>query len=427
MFRSCNVSAVVCVLLLCMTCCGMSASKTKSNIFRDNMSFLTKTPKVYDCPDVQVLGDKAVWYEQIVYTPELRAKDAESAVKTIYYDSVPFQGKPTRVFAYLGMPKVPKGTKVPGIVLVHGGGGSAFESWVRLWNARGYAAIAMDTCGTLPVGSYGAWKRNEYGGAMDCGGFYSLGNPTTDQWTYQAVSSVVIANSLLRSQPGVDPKRIGITGVSWGGYLTCIASGVDNRFVFSAPVYGCGFLGDNSAWLPTFKDIGKEKTDKWLSMWDPSVYLPDAAMPMFWITGSQDFAYPMDSYQKSYRLPTNSRTLCIKIDMVHGHGYMSEIPEEIHTFANTYCLQGTPLAKITSQGFDDGFAWARFRSDTKIVSAKLNYTKDTGTWSSRSWVAQPAAIIGNKVSAWVPASATAFYLNITDNRNLVVSTEHIQR
>ena len=32
------------------------------------------------------------------------------------------------------------------------------------------------------------------------------------------------------------------TGVSWGGYLTCIASSLDPRFAFAAPVYGCGAL-----------------------------------------------------------------------------------------------------------------------------------------------------------------------------------------
>lgn len=427
MFRSYAVTTALCVLLPSLICCSASASVNISNVFQNNMTFLTKTPIMYDCPDVQVLGDKALWYEAIVYTPELREKDKESTVKAIYYDSVPYQGKPTRVFAFLGMPKVPKGKKVPGIVLVHGGGGSAFESWVRLWNARGYAAIAMDTCGTLPVGTYASWKRNEYGGAMNCGGFYSLDDPITDQWTYQAISSVVIANSLLRSQVGVDSKRIGITGVSWGGYLTCIASGVDNRFKFSAPVYGCGFLGDNSAWLADFKTIGKEKADKWLSLWDPSVYLPNAGMPMLWVTGSKDFAYPMDSYQKSYRLPSDSRTLCIKIDMIHGHGYMSETPEEIHAFANTFCLKGTPLAKITAQGLDGDVLWAKYSSKTKVASATLNYTTDTLPNFDRNWVAEPAIIEGKKVSARIPADAKAFYLNLTDSQDLVVSTEYIQR
>ena len=71
-------------------------------------------------------------------------------VKPIFYDGVPYKGKPTRVFAYIGFPKDASAEHpVPGMVLVHGGGGTAFRTWVKTWNDRGYAALAMDTCGTL--------------------------------------------------------------------------------------------------------------------------------------------------------------------------------------------------------------------------------------------------------------------------------------
>ncbi len=66
--------------------------------------------------------------------------------EALFFDGLPWKGKPTRVFAWVGMPKLEPGKKAPGIVLVHGGGGTAFEAWVRLWMSRGYAAIAMDTC-----------------------------------------------------------------------------------------------------------------------------------------------------------------------------------------------------------------------------------------------------------------------------------------
>ena len=36
------------------------------------------------------------------------------------------------------------------VVLVHGGGGTAFSEWVKLWAKRGYAAIAMDLAGCGP-------------------------------------------------------------------------------------------------------------------------------------------------------------------------------------------------------------------------------------------------------------------------------------
>ena len=51
-----------------------------------------------------------------------------------------------------------------------------------------------------------------------------------DMWSYHAVAAVVRGHSLLRSLPNVDAERIGVTGISWGGYLTCIVAGVADRF-----------------------------------------------------------------------------------------------------------------------------------------------------------------------------------------------------
>src|SRR6476620_2585105 len=88
-----------------------------------NMSTLSQPPKVYE------------------------AQPREPGVRALYFESVSWKGKPTRVFAYYG---APAGKKLPAMVLIHGGGGTAFAEWVRMWNKRGYAAIAMDTCGNLP-------------------------------------------------------------------------------------------------------------------------------------------------------------------------------------------------------------------------------------------------------------------------------------
>ena len=85
------------------------------------------------------------------------------------YEGPAYQGKPMRVFPYYGVPSVNDGTergdkKLPAMVLIHGGGGTAFDRWVKLWNSRGFAAIAMDLCGCVPVGTYGNWQRHEMGG-----------------------------------------------------------------------------------------------------------------------------------------------------------------------------------------------------------------------------------------------------------------------
>jgi len=348
-------------------------------------------------------------------------------VKAIYFDGLPWQGKPTRVFAWVGLPKPdPKQpqAKVPGMVLIHGGGGTAFDRWVRIWTKRGYAAIAMDTCGQLPIGDFGNYKRDARGGPAGWGGFDQIDQPAKDQWTYRAVADTILAHSLLRSMPQVDPDRIGVTGISWGGYLTCIVAGVDQRFKLAAPVFGCGFLGEDSAWLDSFKKMGPDKSAKWLAMWDPSVYLKDVAMPTLWVTGSNDPAYPLGSLRKSYHLVKGPRTLSLRLRMNHTH-FAGEDPEEIRVFADSILKDGKPLAKITAQGREESKVWATFESASPVKKAELNFTKDEGNWQKRNWNAVPAVIeaAGNKVTATLPAGTKVFYLGLIDDRGMIVTTD----
>ena len=69
---------------------------------------------------------------------------SDDGVKAIFYRGAPWQGKETRVFAWYGAPEnASPENPVPAVVLIHGGGGTALADWVRLWNKKGYAAIAM--------------------------------------------------------------------------------------------------------------------------------------------------------------------------------------------------------------------------------------------------------------------------------------------
>lgn len=77
---------------------------------------------------------------------------SEEGISGLFFAGVPYRNQPTRVFAWLGLPEGASAQqRVPGVVLVHGGGGTAFARWVRWWCARGFAAIAMDTCGAMPL------------------------------------------------------------------------------------------------------------------------------------------------------------------------------------------------------------------------------------------------------------------------------------
>jgi dienelactone hydrolase len=344
-------------------------------------------------------------------------------LRSLTYPGEPLHGKPTRVFAYYAVPAERDG-KVPAMVLVHGGGGKAFAQWAALWAKRGYAALAMDLAGHGPDG-----KRLPDGGP-DQGHrdkFLTLPDGLRNTWPYHAVAAVIRGASVLAAQPEVDAERMGITGISWGGYLTCIVAGLDDRLKVAIPVYGCGFLHENSArgWLHILNEkLPPEQRRAWVANFDPSRYLAQATMPMLWVNGTNDFAYPLDSYQKSYRLPTGPRTLCVTVRMPHGH-QAGWTPVEIGLFADQHLRGGTPLPARGPMTVQGKSVSAPVRSETDITRAQLHYTTETVTWNQRTWHSTAAQVKEGVVRATLSADdASACFLTVTDSRGATVSTEH---
>jgi sialate O-acetylesterase len=353
---------------------------------------------------------------------------ADAEIRPIFYDGPPFRGKPTRVFAWVGVPSKRQG-RVPGIVLVHGGGGTAFRYWTKLWVDRGYAAIAMDTSGQMPASSNPSSndrKGHPDSGPTADGVFSHVDDPPADQQVYHAVTAIVRGHSLLRSLPEVDPDRTGLTGISWGGMFAEIAAGVDPRFKFAAPVYGCGFLGEDSWFLEAvMQTMGREQALKWLTLWDPSQYIGYARMPMLFCDGTNDKHFRPPSWQKTYRTAPGSRTLSMKVRMGHGHPPSGD-PKEITVFADSILRGQPPLARVVGQGRDGDLVWAACSTAVPVEKAELVYTKDAGKWRIRRWETAPADInpAGNRITAHLPQGTTAHFINLIDSRGCIVSTEH---
>jgi dienelactone hydrolase len=363
------------------------------------------------------------------YPAPALAGEAEEGIRPLFFAGEPLDGKPTRVFAWYG---APPGRKAPGpaMVLVHGGGGTAFKYWVKLWVERGFAAIAMDTSGGIPLregkDGKGSWQRHAFSGPGGWGGFAEIDKPVRDQWAYHAVAAVIRAHSLIRSFPEVDADRIGLTGISWGGYLAEIVAGVDARFAFVAPVYGCGFLGENSAWRGFLLAMGQEKGRHWLMLWDPSRYLGYARMPMLFCAGTNDHFYPLDSWWKTCRLPRGPVALCCKVRMPHAHPPAGD-PPEITAFARALLKQGVPLLRIIAASREIQTPWVEWSGRRRLDKAVLNFTRDKGVWENRVWESRPADIDAGRrrVSAELPAGVTAWFFNLIDRDGLVVSSEYV--
>jgi len=362
--------------------------------------------------------------ENLSKPPEFKWAEGNQ-VRSLYYKSEPYKGKTTRVFAYYATPGTLSGDPakdkdLPAIVLVHGGGGTAFSNWVKLWAKRGYAAIAMDLGGRgpkgvqLPDGGPGQGHDMKFG---------TIGLPVTEQWTYHAVANVIRAHSLIRSFSEVDPERTALTGISWGGYLTCIVAGLDNRFKAAVPVYGCGFLHENSAWLKDFKAMSAANRAKWVRLWDPSQYVGSAAMPTLFVNGGQDFAYPPDSHAKTYALVRSKKTLRFVPSLRHGHIF--DRPKAIEVFIEHHLNRGTPLARITSLDVGKTNVTASVETRTKLVSAQLHYTLSPlpGNSRTRKWVKTTATIKDNRITSTLPPGNTViWFLTVTDDRNTIVSS-----
>ncbi len=114
-------------------------------------------------------------------------------------------------------------------------------------------------------------------------------------------------------------------------------------------------------------------------------------------------------------------------DALGLEGALSENLEEIHAFADALLRGQPPLDKITKTGQDGMTAWATYSGASPIFSAELNYTTDSGEWQKRTWQNVPATLdaLHLRVSAELPAGVTAYYFNLTDMRNLILSTEHV--
>jgi dienelactone hydrolase len=344
-------------------------------------------------------------------------------VQEVYYPGEPLAGKPTRIFAYYARPAAAEGP-LPAMLLVHGGGGQAFSEWATLWAERGYAALAMDLAGQGPDR-----ERLPDGGPdqSDDVKFRPFEESDVPQmWTYHAVAAVLLGHSLLADQPEVDRERIGITGISWGGYLTSIVAGIDPRLKVAVPVYGCGFLAENSVWLPRFAALPAEDRARWTAHFDPARYLPGVSCPILFVNGTNDFAYPLDSYRKSYRLVPGRADLSVTVGLPHGHreGWA---PREIGLFVDSVLRGGDPLPRMGPTSVEGDRLSATFESKTKVAAGGLHFTTSTGEWQTRAWQSVEAELADGTVGAALPAERPLVaFLTVTDERGAVVSTEHVE-
>jgi acetyl esterase/lipase len=394
---------------------------TKADEFLASLKYLAGPPTVATFFPVAAEAptrNLGLWnLDELKKTPEATWGEVKDGVQEVYYAGEPYQGKPTRVFAYFSEPE--GDGPFPAMVLVHGGGGKAFSEWVRHWAKRGYAALAMDLAGNGPSGRLVDGGPDQNDGTK----FRKFTpNDAKDMWTYHAVADVIHGHSLLASRKEVDKNRIGITGISWGGYLTCIVAGLDDRLKVAIPVYGCGFLAESSVWQDRMAKMPAEDRDAWTKHFDPSQFVGATTCPILFLNGTNDFAYPPDSYKKTYQLPKSPVTISMVPRLPHGHIWTFPI---VDLFVDSVLNKGVALPKLGTMAIEGEMALAPVSAETKLTKFELHYTTDSGPWQKREWKAGGAELKDGKVIAKLPQNRPLVcYLAVTDERGVMVSTQH---
>lgn len=261
-------------------------------------------------------------------------------------------------------------------------------------------------------------------------------SPIDRQWMYHAVSQTIIANNILRKSELVDENKIGLTGISWGGVITSIAIGYDNRFAFAIPVYGSGYLYESLAWMKiNFNYPGTKE------IWDASLNLKSVKMPVLWLCWTDDNCFSINSNVKSFA-DTENGVLSMKMNMQHGH-IEGWIQPEIYRFADSVAKGKQPLTTcVTQPGSKRDISFNINKpGDADKITAKVYYIKEKMTYSrngrlnldwcdtiDQQWFSVNCTVKGNKITAKLPKDVYSYYVEITttvDNVEYVTTTRFI--
>ena len=351
------------------------------------------------------------------------------------------KGGKTKVFAYIGFPEgASEDAPVPGVVLVHGGDGHAYLPWVKMWNDRGYAAIAMDHTGYFPhevnagdceetkgfsYGLSGIFCEEGYVDAPDNDGMDSSEGEIEEMWMYHAVGQVIIAHNVLRGDKRVDKEKIGIMGISWGGVIASLAIGWDRRFAFAIPVYGSGYLERSRTWM---KDHFSGEAVK--ALWSAADRFGRVDLPVLWLAWNDDHCFSINANTASYA-DTVRNNRAARLSFLHrmGHSHTKGwSPAESLLFADSV-VRGTPaLAGFARQPAGRSIR-VRLQKDagTDICGARLFYITEpqtfsrykkyslTDTFMDQTWEILPLDYDAAEctVTGTVPAEAAAYYIEVT--------------
>lgn len=305
-------------------------------------------------------------------------------VDEVYYASRHYKGKPVKIFGYFCYP-ANSVKKLPGILLVHGGGGTAGLEGTLLWAKRGYAVLAID----LPGKGEQRWQARSTGPDMDVPILLRTKPDLTYNYLVHAVAAARNGITFLTQQIEVDPERIGMVGLSWGGVITLLTNGQDDRLKTAVNIFGAGYISEASTWQEHFNIMSNEEFQLWSDYIDPKNFLKTQHAPIFFITGTNDHCYYLPTFQKSYAQVTAPKKLLLIPNLKHSFlPYMRRIVWSWldNKLKRSGSFPEVSLMPINTKGDKKIIVSVIATSTGRIKKATLYYTLgEPSRWTKKQW------------------------------------------
>ncbi|MEI6647438.1 MAG: DUF6786 family protein, partial [bacterium] len=311
-----------------------------------------------------------------------------------------FKGQKAMLAGVYGFPK--GGTKLPGLLQIHGGGQYA-DYHAPLTNAkRGYATLSIAWAGRISAPGYAVtpdivqlfWDNKttdpKYKLTTDWGpldGYHAPCRNAKNQfaavapqpWTLDSVESprnnpwflctlaARRALTFLEQQPEVNPDKLGVYGHSMGGKLTVMTTGSDARVKASAP--SCGGVSDRNTDSPLYNATIAD-----------NVYLARITCPIIFLSPANDFHGHIDDLQKAL---DEIASKAWRVTCAPHHNHQDTEPYQVagplwfdQYLKNTFTCPATPQSTLTLKTAT-GVPSFSFKPDTSQapLSADVFYTQ----------------------------------------------------
>ena len=279
------------------------------------------TPTFAELPaDAQILSDKQV--------DGIRLRE-------IMFAGGEFNGHPSKIYAWYAQPAGPG--PFPAVLALHGASLVVLHPDMALGYARaGFVCLAIDWQGPTPQ------RTPPYSEYVSPGKMaYDPPDQQVKPWPHvfqsyglaqdglhAAVQFCLRGLMFLRAQKEVDAGRVCVSGMSGGGHLTLIVSGLDPGIRASCATYGCGYIADlgRGGYYGPVTLTPPDQFTAWVHVFDPRYYLPHYRGAVLLRSGTNDIFSWMPAVLQTYRaMPVNKR-----LDMVpnDNHGRVNGVSDE---------------------------------------------------------------------------------------------------